>query len=354
MKSIVFLCASIFLLVSCERPKEPQNNFIEINFHSFDKAFWNEAPEKVSFSLSVGNNLEYKSPKFTILRTSEEVYQNTSQIAWKLNYLDLEKLGQNLKFKIFTNDIDPSFLSILDRELANKIIDFESIPISAPVIITLQDNPSATRSFKEATGAKLKFKIQRKFVENSSVDIPSATSLCGLSETWWTSINSKKLASYEEYREYYFVSKMLVEQSFGKGTFRAQDVVGKKTKAELADLRNKIQKYVKQKIRRQIKLKILASLNNKIEDYDSSKAELFWDYMNHDSSTSVFTKYVVKSSSKTLNNLMFNASESKAGTFVKSIIENEIAQDQVELDTFYNESKLALNKGLEIPASIKD
>lgn len=327
-------------LSACYQIKEPENNFLDVKLHSFEQGFWLKAPEVFNLKFSLSNS--ESSPSFKVAKT-EDKYETSADV-WSLNYLTLLKLPAPQKISVTSSDFDDSFLKIFQSEIAAKTINLEAMPLHAPVTLTLQDNPSANRSFEQATGAKIKILLRRRFSESASVEVTSAVTMASLIQTWWT--NALKPVAYEEYLEYFLVSKKLVEETYGPNTFYNKDVVGDKSKAELSSLRSAIQKYVKQKSRREIKIKMLSSIKNNPAEYNPSKASLFWDYLKSDESTEFVGKHLVKMTSSVLQKTLQSVAQGKTGTYVESLLEKEIEQDAGELIGFYETAKEAMQVGI--------
>ena len=339
----IFKKLSLLLLITlisgCYATKEPANNVLDISLYSFDPAFWNEVPDSMQISVSVGDGLE-KSPPFQIHKVDNKFEMPTD--IWSVNYLKLISYGNKQNITLLSKDLDATYLGIFQGELASKKIDIESIPFNAPVLLTLQDNPSENRSFQLSTGAKIQFIIRRRLVKESTADLPQTLSMPWFLETWFASPSD--YVSYEEYSEYYQASKKMVEETYGTGTYFTHDVNGSKTKRELSDLRAALQKYVKQKIRQNIKRKIVASLEKDSQNYEASKAAVFWDYLKYDQSKNVFSKLVVKTTTSALQSLIHKGAESNSGNWLKELLKKEITQDDSELEKYYKEAVTALQK----------
>jgi hypothetical protein len=328
---------------ACRRPAEPALNLLEVSFHDFQPAYWDKAPEKISFNLEVGTAGDVRSPLITIEKNKDGKYV-TSSPAWRINYLDLEKAGLHAPLRILSTDLNAAVLKIIQGELAAKTLDFDTIPFKAPVLLVIQDNPNPpTRTFEQATGAKLVLKIQRKLLEGARDDLPVTGTMPWFAESWWT--HNAKPVSYEQYREFYILSQSIVNEVYGAGSFKKHDIAKDRTMGEMKLIRSAIEAYVFQKLRQQKKERILTALRADRHTYEPKKAELFWDYLAEDMSmTELAVRHAAKSATAMMQSLIKTTGDSRPGLWMMGMLEKEIAQDSKELEIYLERAKAAVRE----------
>jgi hypothetical protein len=323
----------LIALASCERPQDPQNNIIQVSFASISSKGMVEIPATLEFSLTLGSKI--KSPNFKIIKNTEGKNVESNNLVWNINYPDLEANPLGNELKIFSTQLGAGkFINIFQGELAAKSLDIEFIPFSKKILFTIQDNPSTTRTFADATGAKLGFYLQRKLLDSNSVDRPKKDSLRQLSEEWWLTDKTQ----YDEYKEYCIVSTALIKGAFGAGAHWSEDLRSKLGAEKLNKFKTKIVSYTKLKLRQKKKSNLLAALNRNSHEFAPTKAELFWDYLNTDSAADIFKSYFLKKTIVLSESIFEKAGQSTVGDGLKKFLEKEIQDDDKKLNKIYQDT----------------